>query len=79
MRDLRKLNLTNIEYGKWSGQLPHLNKSYLVQDRTAENLIKLDRKGTKIVVGNSPYGPGEMISQVNSRYHGYSIRTIRAL
>jgi len=35
--------------------------------------------GKKILIGNSPHGPGEMIARTNSNSHGHCIRTIRAI
>ena len=78
MRDLRELN-ANVELGSWSGQLPSLNRSYNVQNKTAEKIEQLSSEGYTIVVGNHHSGAGIMVSQINSRFHGRSIRTIRAI
>ncbi len=78
LHELQKSGI-NIEFGRWSGQHPGLNKSFLVHNSTAKKIMEYHNSGYKIIVGNSPYGPGIMISQFNSRYHGHSIRTIRAV
>ena len=78
MKNLHNLDVA-IDFGSWSGQLPHMSKSYMVRDETAEKIVRYAKNGYKIIVGNYPGGKGKTLSCINSRYHGYSIRTIRAV
>ena len=45
---------------------------------TFDACVSAIKSGKKIYIGNAPQGLG-IIAQVNSRYHGKSIRTIRAI
>lgn len=80
MKNILDLN-TNSEgkliLGQWLGQWSGSSRSYMVKNETFEKMqLALDH-GKTVMVGNAPRGDGDMISRVNSRYHGWSIRTIR--
>jgi hypothetical protein len=78
MKDLR--DLAGVEFGEWSGQLPGAAKSYLVQFGTFVAAEMFLSRGYRVVVGNyRERVDGVLLSQVNSRFHGKSIRTIHAV
>lgn len=55
---------------------PMTNK---ITDKTYEKCVSAIKAGKIILIGNAPYGKGEMIARSASRYHGFTIRTIRAV
>lgn len=80
MQNLKDIQNTNLIFGDWSGQLPNLNRSYLVQNHTFKSIMAALSAGKKVYVGNYPKRKNaEIISHVNSRYHGRSIRTIHVI
>jgi hypothetical protein len=50
-----------------------------VSENTYQKCVAAAEAGETILIGNAPRGTGKMIAQTNSRYHGRSIRTIRAV
>jgi hypothetical protein len=78
MKDIRTLH-GKIEYGHWSGHLPSKPRSYLVMNATYEVMRKALEQGHTIRVGNSPKRVKGLLSRVNSRYHGFTIRTIHVI
>ena len=50
-----------------------------IANATYEKCVAALSAGKTILIGNAPNGAGEMIARVNSRYHGKTIRTIRAV
>ncbi len=77
MRDLRKIN--GIEFGSWSDHAPGHPCGYMCTSATAAKIEAALAAGERVLVGNSPRGRGRMLSKINSRFHGYTIRTIRAV
>ena len=77
MMDLRSMQ--GVQLGQWCGQLPNRPRSYMISDATAEKIREALDAGFSVVVGNYPSRRGIRLSQVNSRYHGRSIRTIHAI
>jgi hypothetical protein len=69
----------DIEFGRWSGHLPNMKPSYLVTEATYDTIQNALDHGDKVRVGNSPKRTKGLISKVNSRYHGFCIRTIHII
>ncbi|MEW6214111.1 MAG: hypothetical protein AB1478_02735 [Nitrospirota bacterium] len=77
--DLEKELGVTFRRKSWGQHAPGHPLSGKIWNTTADKIRQAVNDGKTIVIGNNPTKKLGKIAQVNSRFHGWSIRTIHAV